>query len=37
LAEIFEIRKEIDYQNGRNADMALQIRDLEFRAKDKDD
>lgn len=37
LADIFEVRKEMEYQAGRNADMALQARDLEFRAKDKDD
>jgi septal ring factor EnvC (AmiA/AmiB activator) len=36
-AEIYELRKEIDYQAARNADVAAQIRELEFRIKDKDD
>lgn len=36
-AEIYELRKEIDYQAARNADINAQIRDLEFRVKDKDD
>lgn len=36
-AEIYELRKEIDYQGARNADVSGQIRDLEFRVKDKDD
>lgn len=37
LAEIYDLRKEIDYQNTRNADLATQIRETEFRVKDKDD
>ena len=36
-AEIFDLRKEIDYQAARNAEINSQIRDLEFRVKDKDD
>lgn len=36
-AEIYDLRKEIDYQAARNADLSAQIRDLEFRIKDKDD
>lgn len=36
-AEVFDLRKEIDYQSVRNADLSVQIRDLEFRVKDKDD
>lgn len=36
-AEVFDLRKEIDYQSARNADLSVQIRDLEFRVKDKDD
>ncbi len=35
--EVFELRKEIDYHSVRNADLNTQIRDLEFRVKDKDD
>lgn len=31
------MRKEIDYQAARNADVSAQIRELEFRVKDKDD
>ena len=37
LAEIYDIRKEIDYQGARNAELQVQTRDLEFRAKDKED
>ncbi len=37
LADIMDIRKEIDYQVARNADVSAQIRDMEIRAKDKDD
>lgn len=37
LAEIYELRKEIEYQAARNADVSAQIRELELRAKDKDD
>ena len=36
-AEVYDLRKEIDYQGARNADLSVQIRDLEFRVKDKDD
>jgi predicted nucleic acid-binding Zn-ribbon protein len=36
-AEIYDLRKEIDYSNVRNGDLSTQIRDLEFRIKDKDD
>jgi septal ring factor EnvC (AmiA/AmiB activator) len=36
-AEIYDLRKEIDYQGARNADVSAQIRELEFRIKDKDD
>ena len=37
LADIIELRKEIDYNAARNADVSAQIRDLELRAKDKDE
>lgn len=36
-AEIYDLRKEIDYNAVRNDDIQKQIRDLEFRVKDKDD
>eukprot|EP00347_Sterkiella_histriomuscorum_P001800 403370630 len=36
-AEIYDLRKEIDYNAVRNTDIQTQIRDLEFRVKDKDD
>lgn len=36
-AEIYDLRKEIDYSLARNTDLSTQIRDLEFRVKDKDD
>lgn len=36
-AEIYDLRKEIDYNAVRNNDIQQQIRDLEFRVKDKDD
>ena len=36
-AEIYDLRKEIDYNTVRNNDIQQQIRDLEFRVKDKDD
>lgn len=35
--EIFDLRKEIDYNTVRNNDIQTQIRDLEYRLKDKDD
>ena len=37
LSEIYELRKEIEYQAARNADVSGQIRELELRSKDKDD
>jgi hypothetical protein len=36
-AEAYEIRKEVDYQQNRNLDLAASIRDMEVRVKDKDD
>lgn len=36
-AEIYDLRKETDYNAARNADIQAQIRDLELRAKDKED
>ena len=36
-AEIYDLRKEIDYNTVRNNDIQQQVRDLEFRVKDKDD
>lgn len=36
-SEAYEIRKEVDYQQNRNLDLAASIRDLEIRVKDKDD
>jgi len=36
-AEIYDLRKEIDYSIARNSDLSTQIRELEFRIKDKDD
>ena len=36
-AEIYDLRKEIDHNAVRNDDIQKQIRDLEFRVKDKDD
>lgn len=27
MAEAYDLRKEVDYQQGRNQDMAMQIRD----------
>ena len=35
--EGYELRKEIDYHSVRNADIGTQLRDLEFRVKDKED
>jgi len=37
MGEAYEIRKEVDYQQTRNLDMAASIRDLEVRLKDKED
>ena len=37
MGEAYEIRKEVDYQQTRNLDMAASIRDLEIRLKDKED
>jgi hypothetical protein len=36
-AETYEVRKDADYQTGRNLDMGSQVRDLEIRLKDKED
>ena len=36
-AENYDLRKEIDFQEGRNADVAIQIRDTEMRLKEKED
>lgn len=35
--ETYELRKECDYQAGRNLDMGAEARDMEIRLKDKDD
>ena len=37
MAEVYDIRKELDFQQGRNLDMSAQIRDQELRLKEKDD
>lgn len=37
MAEAYDLRKEVDYQQARNIDISGQIRDLEIRVKDKDD
>jgi len=36
-AENYDLRKNVDFQNGRNADMAVQIRDTEIRLKERED
>ena len=36
-AENYDLRKEIDFQEGRNADVAIQTRDTEMRLKEKED
>jgi len=35
-AENYDIRKGVDHQNGKNADMAVQIRDTEVALKDRE-
>jgi len=36
-AENYDLRKEVDFQEGRNADVSVQIRDSELRLKEKED
>jgi chromosome segregation ATPase len=36
-AENYDLRKEIDFQEGRNADVSIQIRDTEMRLKEKEE
>jgi len=36
-AENYDMRKGVDFQNGRNAEMAVQIRDTEIRLKERED
>jgi len=36
-AENYDIRKNVDFQNGRNGEMAVQIRDTEVVLKEKED
>ena len=36
-AENYDLRKEVDFQEGRNADVSVQIRDSEIRLKEKED
>lgn len=36
-AENFDIRKEVEFQESRNADCSVQIRDTELRLKDKEE
>ena len=36
-AENYDLRKEIDFQEGRNADISIQIRDTEMRLKEKEE
>lgn len=36
-AENYDLRKEVDFQEGRNADVSVQLRDTELRLKEKED
>ena len=36
-AEAYEVRKELDYQQGRNVDVSNQLRELDLRLRDKDE
>lgn len=36
-AENYDLRKEVDFQEGRNADVSVQIRDSEMRLKERED
>jgi len=35
--ENYDLRKEVDFQEGRNADVSVQIRDSEIRYKERED